>query len=465
MSDDPRPSRPEVFRAIATADAATGVESQLATSSLALPPVSLEKGRDIHFATTQEFWQAILSERVRARRVVSLHNVLLSEWFPRSPGLYYTEQAAWERAEAIDRDLDLTPEQESMYQGSFPPDPVIYDIYGKMSMLRGGIGCIRLKERLTAEGPLFFMSASTGLSADRGVPIALTPDDYERCIDEVTERGVLPCTLTGRLVFLPDEFISLYGGYSGVPRLYLLVTDIVPAHSPAVLEAGQPLASAAVLFRADDPWPAISAAFVYFVPGRRGTLAQRLPWLDYYVSMLHGGTVLTDFDEQMTRFPNAVFSLQKVASGRLAASEITDVADLLGVDDSHIQSLMIRQQQYGRSLYNIRIKIGEVHVGDVFKDIGPGTVIVNRSTLTNALNRVEADYSAETAQALQELVGAVEGAGQPQAIDSLNALSEELDKPQPSKSRLKVWLDAITAALPEVAAVATAVAKVAQLIL
>jgi hypothetical protein len=59
----------------------------------------------------------------------------------------------------------------------------------------------------------------------------------------------------------------------------------------------------------------------------------------------------------------------------------------------------------------------------------------------------------------------VERAKQPNATDSLNALTEELDKSQPSKSRLRVWLDAITSALPDVVDVAAAAAKVAQLVL
>ena len=112
-------------------------------------------------------------------------------------------------------------------------------------------------------------------------------------------------------------------------------------------------------------------------------------------------------------------------------------------------------------------KGGEVNInmGDVFRNIGPGAVVINRSTVTNALNRVRTDYSAEAAAALQELVDAVERTREPQAIDSLNALTEELDKPQPSKSRLRVWLDAITSALPNMVDIGAAVAKVALLIL
>ena len=104
-------------------------------------------------------------------------------------------------------------------------------------------------------------------------------------------------------------------------------------------------------------------------------------------------------------------------------------------------------------------------MGDVIKNIGAGAVVINRSTVTNALNRVRTNYSDEAAQALQELVDAVERTKEPQAIESVNALSEELEKPQPSPSRLRVWLDAITSALPDLVDIGAAVAKVALLIL
>jgi hypothetical protein len=364
--------------------------------------------------------------------------------------------------------MPLSEEEQSIYQSSRPSDPVVYNLYGKMQMLRGGIGCIRLKDRETAEGRLYFMSASTSLSAHEGVPIALTPDHYAQYIEEITERGVLPCTVTGKLTFLPDSLLSLYRGYVGVPRLYVLAHELIPARSTDVLQEGDPTASVAVMFAANEPGPSVNAAYISFVPGRNGTLTQRLPWLEHYVGAMHGGTVITDFDEQMTRFPHAVFSLEKITNGVLNESEIASVADALDVGELQVQRLLAQQRQFAVTLNYINVRKGGkvgIHVGDEFKHIGAGAVIINRSTVTNALNRVRTDYSPEAAQALQELVEAVQLTKRPQAIDSLNALNEELERPQPSKSRLRVWLDAITSALPDVVDVAAAVAKVALLIL
>lgn len=453
-----------------------GIESQLATSVLALSPVPLPQTADRHFRTTEEFWRDVLLERARARRTVTLHDVFLSEWFPRSPGLYYTELGRLARSRARKYIMPLTEEQRAIYESSHPPDPVVYDVYdlprldpavytlpGKEQMLRGGIGCIRLNRRLTTEGPLWFMSASTTLFADQGVPLAVTDADYERHIDEITERGVVRCTVTGKLMVLPDSLLSLYRDYTGVPRLYVLVEELTPADTTIDLKK-RPTVSVAVMFTADDPWSRlrqrVNAAYVSFAPGRHGDLVLRLQWLDYYVACLNRGAVITDFDEQMTRFPNAVFSLEKVMNGSLRRSELTSIADTLGVGSQEIDELLSRQRQMSL----IHIEVGEVHVGDTFKHIGAGAVVVNRSTLQNALNRVENDHGPDVAQAVRELADAVARTGNPDAVDNLNGLTEELERPDPRKNRLKTWLDAIVSALPGVTQVAEAAARLSQLL-
>jgi len=360
---------PAVLSELTDGDVAEVVDSQLATSSLMLPSDRLQEAPDSHFATTEEFWRALLTERARAHRTVTLHNVLLSEWFPRSPGLYHTPAAAWAREEAQGLLMPLTTEEESIYLSSSPSDPVVHNLNGKLQMLRGGIGCIRLKERETAEGRLYFMSVCTSLLAHEGVPVALTPHDYGRYIDEVTERGALPCTITGKLVFLPDNMLSLYRDYSGVPYLYLLVSEVTPQQSGMAVRQGPPTASAAVLFRVDDPWPAVSAAYISFVAGRHGTLKQRLPWLEHYIGALHGGTVITDFDEQMARFPRAVFSLEKIATGSLDKLEIDGIARNLHINNERIRQLLARQQDYAVTLNNAHVGRLGIHVDDKFEDI------------------------------------------------------------------------------------------------
>jgi hypothetical protein len=445
-------------------DIADGVDAQLATSTLLMPPVTLPPGSDRHFHNTANFWRALLSERVRARRTVVLHDVLLSEWFPRSPGLFHTEYAAHARRAAQGHIMQLADEQErALYGTRLHPSPVVYDLYGKREMLRGGIGCIRLSRRQTPDGPLWFMSASTSGSAEEGVPVALTDADYERYIDAITEHGALPCTITGKLTVLPDSLLSLYQDYIGVPRLYVLVEEVSLGRSITPLQQGHPIASATVIFATDEPWPQVCATFVYFIPGGNGTVTQSVPWLEYYVHELHGGKVITDFDEQVTRFPHAVFSLQKIANGDLREAELRDVAQYLHVTPDEIRRLLSQQQELRFTVNRYHVNVGEVHVGD-YIHAGAGAVVVNRSTLTNALNTIQANHGDEAARAVQQLAEAVEKSGNQEAVDDLNGLTEELGRSEPRKNRVKVWLDAISSVLPNVVQVTSSVAKIAELL-
>jgi hypothetical protein len=350
---------------------------------------------------------------------------------------------------------------------AIPPTPVVYDLYGKQAMLDGGIGCLRLNRRITPDGPLWFMSASSSPHADRGVPLAVTDQDYDAVIESIIDDGAVLCSIAGTLMSLPDGLLSLYRDYAGVPRLYLRVSEITreprrDQPAPFTLRA-----NAAVLFTTDEravSWgSAASATYIDFIPGSNGNLSQRLEWLNYYVHNLHDGRILTDFDEQMTRFPNAVFSLHKIASGTLDRTEISNVGGPLQLYPEQIDRLM--QQQRRAQLVINNYSSGAIVMGDVFSNIGAGAVIVNHSSLTNALNSTRTSYGSEAEQALSELANLVEKTQNQDAVESLNGLTDELAKPGPSKGRLRVWLQAITSALPDVAQVAAAAAKVAGLLL
>src|SRR5262249_37918416 len=141
--------------------------------------------------------------------------------------------------------------------------------------------------------------------------------------------------------------LDLYSDYAGIPRLYLLVHDIVPFHRSELINEKRPTATAAVLFK--DKYDNIQAAYVTFAPGQKGTLAKSIDWLEHYVEN-YTGTIITDFDEQMTRFPNAVFSLNKIANAVLDEHEIRNAADALGIGRPQIRRLMVQQVVYGNEI-------------------------------------------------------------------------------------------------------------------
>ncbi|MEV4347418.1 hypothetical protein AB0J83_23425 [Actinoplanes sp. NPDC049596] len=460
----PDESTPEVYHELSGHDVVDGIEAQLSTGNFVLPPVALPAGDHRHFPTTMQFWQSLLSEEARASHTVTLENVLLSEWFPRSPGLFHTEEAERWREYAAPHLLRLTTEQQAAYDATLPPNPTVFDLHGKIEMLRGGIGCVRLNRKLTSEGHLWFMSASTNRSADEGVPLALTDEIYAQHIDYLSEHGVLPCSLTGKLVVMPDFLLTLYHGSISVPRVYLHVEEIRPNRGPTILQDGPPVVNVAVMFESPSSYLPVSASYIEFVPGRRGTMRKRLPWLEYYVEKLHAGVIITDFDEQMSHFSDAIFSLQKISHQSLQEPQLKRLSRQLEeayYPEYPFVRLIERQRELSIIIQNYS-KDGVI-VGDHIT-AGANAIIVNRSTLENALNTVQSSPGTEIAAALRELAGVVERSGDPRARDNFNALTEELAKPERNDNRVKVWLDAVVAALPGIAQATTAAATISQAI-
>jgi hypothetical protein len=115
---------------------------------------------------------------------------------------------------------------------------------------------------------------------------------------------------------------------------------------------------------------------------------------------------------------------------------------------------------------NDKAIIGQVRkliMGDHFDKIGAGATIVNRSTLTSSLNRVQYQAGDAAAQALRVVAQIIEDSGNQDAAENFNALSEELDKPHPRKSVLKSFWNGILTALPEMAEITNIADHVAQL--
>ncbi|MEM8851394.1 MAG: hypothetical protein AAGE03_15355 [Pseudomonadota bacterium] len=104
----------------------------------------------------------------------------------------------------------------------------------------------------------------------------------------------------------------------------------------------------------------------------------------------------------------------------------------------------------------------ETIMGDKFENI-QGSTIVNRSTLSNAMNEVRYRHDDEVAQALSEIAAYVETAENEGAAILMNSLAEEAAKEEPDKSKLRQLWDGIVAVLPGVTKLAGAVGAVAKL--
>jgi hypothetical protein len=157
-------------------------------------PTSPVAAADQTYTDNAAFWQRLFAhDGPTEGYTVRLSNFVLTEWLPLRPGLYHTDRASTARNEAIHygrilpdderapvplRDLvrsamsqrprgiqtDNIKYKESVVQ-IFTPD-------GKMGMIDGGIGCIRLKPRSNRPDFPWLMGASSSGIVHEGLIVA-----------------------------------------------------------------------------------------------------------------------------------------------------------------------------------------------------------------------------------------------------------------------------------------------------
>lgn len=112
----------------------------------------------------------------------------------------------------------------------------------------------------------------------------------------------------------------------------------------------------------------------------------------------------------------------------------------------------------------VKKEYNEYIMGDVFKNIGAGATIVNRSNLVNAMNATKDTVGPDVSEALRQLAEFIERSGDSDAAENFNAFTEELQQPNPRKSLLKSFWNGMLAALPTIADLATVVGTITALI-
>lgn len=327
-------------------DIRTLVNTHVGTANYLMRPVeSVQQLPDTTFLTNEEVWQALLPprEQLRANLNAQLDGFLLFEWLPHSPGLFHTYEGRQARADAefCRRQLPVPRVLPAHLLRHDDPDHEfleIFDPYGKLSMLKGGIGCIRLRSTHRDSEDIWLMSASSSGIAHEGFPVAIPDHIYQKYIDTIKTDGALRCTLKGKLRFLPSALVELYRGYKGVPQLYLLAEDLIPSQTrdpqPLLVTVGVSFLSS---FEGQNK---VYASYATFDPSVRDSVSETAEWLEeVYVKGLYSGSVVTDFDEQMARFSDAAFSLKGVMQNELSKTAVqtfVNTVNVYGGDTTHL---------------------------------------------------------------------------------------------------------------------------------
>jgi hypothetical protein len=359
----------------------------------------------------------------------------------------------------------ITPAGNRVYCPDFME---IFNPYGKLEMLKGGIGCVRLKDKLVENERVWFMTASSTCNAHEGFPIALPDHFYPGVIDQISARGIKPCTITGKLRFVPDVLNTLYEDYTRVPQLYLMVEDLRPStRSPRPGEI--PRVSGAVSFRSKFEGKSnIFYSYVTFFPSQPGSLASRVDWLEnIYVKSMYQGQVITDFDEHNHRFETAVFSLKKVLEHQVTIQEALEFTRTLIIHgDPNIVLKGIANINAERIVHLTQEK--NISIGNI-----SNSIVNIESTLEHVHQSIASANSLDeaTRQQLKELVDqlSVELKKAPEAkaadaeavADAAKALVEAGTKPKPNQTTLQITGEGLKKAAQNIAGVMPTVLTIA----
>jgi hypothetical protein len=259
------------------------------------------------FRDEADLWRAALSgQGLYETRHLTLEDVVLTDWLPRSPGRYHTSQAEAAREEAQRR----VAERHS--------DHVVYDASGKTSMVAGGVGCLRLVMKDIGGQHVKFLGATSSGIVHRGFVVAMDRDRYTSIADTVDKHGGVRCTIAGTVrSWNADENLDLVMA-AGVPRVYLGVDELTRGTlSPTDLP---PLdVTPAVTFEAGGEE---YFTYTHFNPDDPGQVTRAVEWMDRYVSERYGGRVMTDFDELVTRFADTAAPLRTLMDPEVPFEQI-----------------------------------------------------------------------------------------------------------------------------------------------
>jgi hypothetical protein len=289
---------------------------------------------------------------------VELKGFMVTDWFPRAPGVFWSERARFAREQVY----DSTPEND-------PELGLIYSPASKTGLIeRGGVGTIRLLPHRVDGTRCWFATAVTSFQCHAGVPLAIP--------DAVLEKSGLKwgevANVRGPVRFLHDVGLDeVADSVHGVRPLILLVEALTPVRAQTDTVVITPV----VLFETDQKHDRAQYAFVQCPAGSDSHLDGAAEWIEKY-SAKHSGRIITNFDQQRPILANAPLSYQKLLSRTYDRTIVEKFTGTMIVD--RIDSLSATNQYFG-----------ETHVGHNINVTGPAIVAID-STLNNVIQTIGA---------------------------------------------------------------------------
>jgi hypothetical protein len=286
--------------------------------------------RSSTYRSNQHVWRDIVNQQVSAGMEIVLQRFQLMDWFPRAPGLFHTAEAKWARDDAfrhLHRGFQHSPIRDHATGKREIDHTVVFTPEGKLSMLQGGIGSIRLKPLNIFGEPHWLVVATSDGISHTGLPLAVPRKLFSPLLAPIQKFGAVRATITGELEFVPDPLSRLFDRAVMVPKVLIKVTKIERGEtSSSELES-----SVAVSFVSDYQGAVkVYATYVTFRPNERGSFEDAVNWMKKeYVEGEYRGRIITDFDQTRTVFPEARLALSNVMDRLVSRGELRETIELM----------------------------------------------------------------------------------------------------------------------------------------
>ncbi len=360
------------------------------------------------FNSEQDFWN-----NLNLLADVSLESFRISDWFPRTPGLYWKQEAAHARLHIEGNKSDRNDALGSYYKPAFKSELIE----------SGGIGSIRLRPRQIDDEFCWYGTAYTGRFCHMGVPLIIP----ERLLRKTGLTWGECVTLTGRVRFLQNVGLEeISNQQSGTRPLILFVEKI---EGGAKKKPEPFFVSPVVMFKREKEWidygypPQHQYTFVNCEP-TEAQLSDAAGWMERYAAQFEGELV-TNFDEQSPLLADAPLSYQRLLT---KTYDKPIIQNLLGkVVIKSLKHLEVKEMVMTQN----NVKVGGNAIINIDSELKNVTQTINASTglkskqklklddlvqqLKAELKPIEASHSEEVQAITESVQKAVNAASKPEA--------------------------------------------------
>lgn len=283
-------------------------------------------GKSKEYTTEAIFWRDALGSqyyeyiqkfkrKLLGGEVIRLKSFNLTEWFPWTPGRYWTKIG-----------YELRRKAKSYVENKDAFGDVIFDPHGKSMRVLGGLGNVRMFEHGKNKEKFKLLSATKGVETSGGIPVVMSSQAYEKISDKINDFTTVKATITGFYVPLPSELNRFFSRAKGVPRYCLFIGSRLTIKD---IKPGDEVASIAWTMFESEREKNYYLSYCYFNPSNETSIERATNFISEYVEK-HEGKVLTDFDEIIPRF-DATFTLRDVAEGKLDSTKIKELSDKIRI--------------------------------------------------------------------------------------------------------------------------------------